>query len=316
MILAELPPLLLRVVALVFGLLWGSFLNVVIYRLPRGMSLSVPASHCPSCEQPIEAWRNIPVFSWVIQGGRAACCEVKISPRYVIVELLGGALSLAIMSALVLHLPYGTTLLHATAIYLSSFALALGLTAAVFIDLSHMIIPDRISLGGAVLGLTTVSLRSMSYTESLIGALVGFLIVWLPFGVLYPLIRGQVGMGMGDAKLTMLAGAWFGWSGALFVLGAGAIQGTIIIMLMLATGQSLDEPEAVKLEREELRSELAKLPEEERAALEEELGRDPLAEEPGEGLGRMRVAFGPFLILAILECLLVGHERLFNYLLG
>lgn len=316
MTLAELPPLLLRVLALVFGLLWGSFLNVVIYRLPRDMSVSFPASHCPRCEKPIPAYRNIPVLSWVSQGGRAACCGVSISPRYLVVELIGGALSLAILNAVVLTMPYGTTVAHAAGIYLASLALALGLTAAVFIDLSHMIIPDRISLGGALLGLATVGIRGMSLTESLIGALVGFLVVWLPFGVLYPLIRGQVGMGMGDAKLTMLAGAWFGWDGAVFVLCAGAIQGTVITLLMLASGHSLEEPEAVKREREELRAELAALPEDERAELEKELGRDPLAEEPEDGLGRARIAFGPFLILAILECLLVGHERIFDWFLG
>jgi leader peptidase (prepilin peptidase)/N-methyltransferase len=315
-ILADLPPLFFRILALVLGLVWGSFLNVVIYRIPRGMSLSRPASHCPSCKQAIAPYRNIPLFSWVWQRGRAACCGVKIPPRYLMVELIGGVLSLAVMVAAVLTLPGATSIGFAMAVYVSYLALALGLTAAVFIDLSHMIIPDRISLGGTVLGIATFSLRGMSIDESLLGAAVGFAVVWLPFGVIYPLLRGQVGMGMGDAKLTMLAGAWFGWTGALFVLAAGAIQGSVITLLMIASGQTLDEPEAVKREREELRAELETLPEAERAALEKELGRDPLAEEPSEGLGMARIAFGPFLILAILECLLIGPERLFRLLLG
>ena len=120
---------------------------------------------------------------------------------------------------------------------------------------------------------------------------------------------------MGDAKLTMLAGAWFGWSGALFTLGAGAIQGTVITLIMLATGNTLEEPEAVRQERQELQRELEALSPEERSQVIEQLGGDPLAEEPEEGIGMASIAFGPFLIIAIFECLLIGHERIFNWLL-
>jgi leader peptidase (prepilin peptidase)/N-methyltransferase len=115
-------------------------------------------------------------------------------------------------------------------------------------------------------------------------------------------------MGLGDAKLLMLAGAWFGWKGALFVLGAGAVQGVVAVLVMLLFGKKLDDPEAVRREREELKKELESLSPEERAEVEKELADDPLAEEPEGGLGKARVAFGPFLILATLECLLASRE--------
>jgi leader peptidase (prepilin peptidase)/N-methyltransferase len=314
--LTEFPPDFLRICAVLMGLVWGSFLNVVIYRVPREMSVSRPPSHCPACGERIPWYRNIPVISWLLMRGRAACCGAKVSPRYVLVELAGGVLSLAVLELLVLPLPAATTALHGLMVYIANFALALGLMAATFIDLEHMIVPDRISIGGTVLGVATFGFRDMQLSESLIGAVVGFVIVWLPFGVIYPRLRGRVGMGLGDAKLTMLAGAWFGWPGALFALGAGAIQGTIAYVVLMLSGHQLEEPEAVKREREELRAELEKLSEEERAELEAELGDDPLAEEAAEGWGQARIAFGPFIILATLECLLIGQNRLIGWLLG
>jgi len=115
--------------------------------------------------------------------------------------------------------------------------------------------------------------------------------------------------------LLALAGTWLGPSGAMFVLGAGAIQGTAAAVLLLVAGRAPGEPEAVKREREELRAELETMSEEERAAVLEELASDPLAEEPEEGLGKARIAFGPFLILGILECLFIGRERILGALL-
>lgn len=314
MFLTDLPPLFYRVLAVIFGLLWGSFLNVVIYRVPRDMSVVSPPSHCPNCEEPIKGYRNIPVLSWVFMRGKASCCGAAVPARYVLVELLGGALSWAILEALVLPLGPHTTLGHAAAVYLSYLALALGLVAAAFIDIEHMIVPDSVSLGGTILGLATFWLRDMSIVEALAGGAIGFLVVWLPFDVLYRRFRGKVGMGMGDAKLVMLAGAWFGWGGALLVLGAGAVQGTLIIMASLLLGGDLEEPEAVKREREEILAELEQLSPEERAEVEEELALDPLAEAPASGLGQARLAFGPFLILATLELMLLGPERIIGWL--
>ena len=105
MILADAPLWFLRTFAIAFGLIWGSFLNVVIYRVPRDMSVVRPGSHCPACGKPIAGYYNVPVLSYVLLRGRAACCGAKMSPRYPLVELLGGALSLAIIEVIVRPMP-------------------------------------------------------------------------------------------------------------------------------------------------------------------------------------------------------------------
>jgi len=315
MIVSDLPETFLRVFALAFGLVWGSFLNVVIHRVPRGMSVAHPGSHCPHCGTAIKPQWNIPVLSWLVLRGRARCCQARISVRYPLVELAGGVLSLAVLETGVVPLDPQTPMIHAVAIYLAGLALALGLVAAAFIDLEHMIVPDAISIGGTVLGLGTFALRDMTLLDAAIGAAVGFLVVWLPFDVLYARLRGHAGMGLGDAKLLMLAGAWFGWPGALFVLCAGALQGTAAALIMTLAGKRLDEPEAVKRERAELEAQLASLHGDERAQLEAAMATDPLATAPEEGWAKTRIAFGPFLILATLECLLLGRDRILAWLL-
>jgi leader peptidase (prepilin peptidase)/N-methyltransferase len=304
MVLADFPTWFLRVFAIALGLVWGSFLNVVVYRVPRGMSVVRPPSHCPACGKPIAAYDNVPVLSYVILRGRARCCGARMSPRYPIVEAIGGAIAWAILERIVLTMPPGTHMGRAFAVFGADFALGLSLVAAAFIDAEHMYLPDTITLGGAALGLATATLRGYTWKESLIGAAIGFVAVWLPFGVLYKKIRGRVGMGMGDAKLMMLAGAWFGWLGMAFVLFAGAVQGTLgAIVILLAKGR-IDEPEAVTADREELQKAAAEGDEEAKRALEE----DPLAQPQGEGLGQARLPFGPFLILGVLEFLLAGDR--------
>jgi leader peptidase (prepilin peptidase)/N-methyltransferase len=139
--------------------------------------------------------------------------------------------------------------------------------------------------------------------------------IWLPFDVLYRRIRGRAGMGIGDAKLTMLAGAWFGWPGAVFALLAGAVQGTVAAIVVFATQGKIEEPEAVKKEREELLQAIADAEtEEERQELEQELAADPIGEEAEAGLGQSRLPFGPFLVLATLEFMLFGRVIVDSYL--
>ncbi|HEY4120272.1 MAG TPA: prepilin peptidase, partial [Byssovorax sp.] len=241
------------------------------------------------------------------------CCKAKMSLRYPFVEAIGGLLSLAILEAVIFRLGPTTTLARAGAIYVADLALALGLVATTFIDLEFMEVPRSVTYGGAVLGIATSSLRGGTFVDGLVGAAVGFVVVWLPCIVIYPKIRGKMGMARGDADLAMLAGAWYGWQGALFALGAGAVQGTLIVLVMLLLGKKLDDPEVVKREREELQRELADLEPEERAKIEAELADDPLYGEAEEGLGRARVAFGPFLSLAMLECMLIGREAIWTW---
>ncbi len=313
--LIELPPWLLRIFALAFGLLWGSFLNVVIHRVPLGLSVVRPSSRCPHCETPIRPWNNIPILSWLLLRGKTACCGTKISPRYVLVEAIGALLAVAIVEALVLPMPPQTPALHALMVFLSALALALGLTAAAFIDIEHMYIPDVISYGAIVMGLATVSFRpSLTYAESLLAGCAGFLLVWLVFGVLYRKLRGVTGMGLGDAKLLAVAGVWFGWKGLAFALFAGAVQGTMAALLVLMVRGKVEEPQAVQQEREAWLAEVAAIKDkQEREKAEAELLKDPIFEQTSGSTMVSRIAFGPFLVLAIVEYLLAGTSIVDHY---
>ncbi len=300
--LSEFPHVFLLAFAIPFGLAFGSFLNVVIYRLPRGENLAYPGSACPACGTPIRGYDNIPVLSWIFLRGKARCCRAPISPRYPLIELVGGLAAYAIIEVIVMALPPETSAWKALGLFCAHLALTLGLVAAAFIDLEHMILPDEITLGGAVLGFATSFVRpAIEWKESLIGAAIGFLIVWLPFDVLYRKLRGQAGMGLGDAKLLLLAGAWFGWQGALFALFAGAFQGTLGAIVMLVSRGQIGEPEAVQRQREELQQAIEAAEGEEREALLAEFEADPLAQEADGSFAQARLAFGPFLVLAILE---------------
>jgi len=314
--LGELPYGFQVATVVALGLAFGSFLNVVIYRLPRGQNIAYPPSRCPHCEKPIRAFDNLPVFGWLFLLGKARCCGAPISPRYPLVEALGGLSAWAVFEVRVASLPPDTLWWKGLLLFLPYFALTLGLIAAAFIDLEYMILPDEITLGGTLLGVLTVPLRhDIGWTDSLLGAGMGFVMIWLPFDVLYRKLRGRAGMGLGDAKLTMLAGAWFGWQGAVFALLAGAVQGTLAAIVVFVAQGKIEEPEAVKLEREELRRAIeAAETEEERRELEQELAADPIGEEAGEGLGQSRLPFGPFLVLATLEFLLFGRVIVETYL--
>jgi leader peptidase (prepilin peptidase)/N-methyltransferase len=305
--LADFPVSFLTAVAVPLGLVLGSFLNVVIHRLPRGESLVFPGSHCPVCRQPIRVRDNVPVLGFLLLRGRARCCGTAIPIRYPLVEIVGGLLAWAILSTIVQNLDPETSIAEAGLIFAVYLALGLGLVAAAFIDLDHMFLPDGITLGGAVLGLATVSIRNeVTLIDSLVGAAVGFLVIWLPFIVIHQAIRGRPGMGLGDAKLLALAGAWFGWVGAVFALLAGAVQATAVMLVLLVTGTKPGEPQTVVEERRALREAIEQAEGEERKALEQEREADPLGADPEPGFGALRVAFGPFLALAILEFMLFG----------
>jgi len=313
MLVSDLPILPTRAIVAGFGLIWGSFLNVVIHRVPREMSIANPGSTCPHCGKPIAAYDNIPVFSWLLLRGRARCCNARISARYPLVELLGGFASLAILDRIILRLPHETSLGRAAAILAADFALTLALVAAAFIDFEHMFLPDTITIGGAVLGVGTASFRAMTIGESILGVLIGFLGIWLPFTFLYKKFLGRTGMGTGDAKLVALAGAWFGWFGAVLVLFGGAIQGVLAAGVVYMVRGKIEEPESVRRDREEL-VKLAEEGDEEARVL---LAEDPvLGEDASAGWGRM--PFGPFLIASIVELLFFRpeiHDLIGAYLL-
>lgn len=214
------------VYAFLVGACVGSFLNVVIYRLPAGESLSLPPSHCYTCQQPIAWYDNIPMLSWLVLRGRCRCAQVPISPRYPLIEL-GTALLWAALTW-----RYGVQPL--TAVYL---LLSAVLVAIAFIDLDEMIIPDVMTYPGMALGVALAGLGVLpiGLVASLAGLGAGFLILGsVYYGSILAL--GQEGMGLGDVKYLMMVGAFLGWEQALLLVVLAAALGTVILVPMLALG--------------------------------------------------------------------------------
>jgi leader peptidase (prepilin peptidase) / N-methyltransferase len=217
------------------GLCLGSFLNVVIYRLPRGLSLLRPGSRCPHCSRPIRARHNVPLLGWLWLRGRCADCGASIPVRYPLIELAGGILVLLA----VYGLPAAPGIPGVP--WVRSFSgawLFLSLLAVLFIDLEHRIIPDEISLGGTVLGLALAH-WSLGLRPALAGMAAGAGALFL-CGWLYQRLRGKPGMGLGDVKLAGMLGAFLGLKGiALTVLLASFLGSILGIGLILGRKGSL-----------------------------------------------------------------------------
>ena len=212
---------------LVFGSCVGSFLNVVIHRLPRGMSVVSPPSSCPSCGHRVRPWENVPVLAWLFLRGRCSGCGSAISVRYPIVELATGLLAVA-------SLWWFGPQVQA----LTSFVLLSSMLAVAFIDWEHMIIPDQISLGLLVLGLAISPWSPVGLGGALTGAVVGGGLLLL-VGFLWEKMRGVEAMGGGDVKLMAAAGAFLGIGGVLLIIFVGAFLGSLVGTVMLRrTGQA------------------------------------------------------------------------------
>ena len=221
--------------ACLFGACVGSFLNVVIYRLPKEESIVTPGSHC-GCGQPIKWHDNIPILSWIALRGRARCCGRAFSVRYPFVEFLTAVLFVACW------LKFPPTVALCGAVFVSC------LIAATFIDLDHFIIPDVFTIGLAVLGVLLSalvpalhgqhgdyffvdSLRAVA--RSMQGLLIGSSVVlWIL--ILAETILRKEAMGFGDVKFLGAIGAFCGWQGALFAIFGGAVVGTIWFVIALA----------------------------------------------------------------------------------
>ena len=211
----------LTVALALFGLCLGSFLNVVIHRVPVGASLLRPKSHCPACGEPVAIRDNVPLMGWLLLRGRCRHCRTPISPRYPMVELLG---------AICVLLGAVTAPDPAAAAARSVFLLVM--VAVFFIDFEHRIIPDVITLPGAAIGILASPLFGVDRIDSVIGAATGALLLWL-LGWIYSQARGREGMGGGDIKLAALLGACLGWQGLLLTLMAGSLLGTVIGSILI-----------------------------------------------------------------------------------
>lgn len=292
----DLSPWLLRALALLWGAVWGSFLQVVVYRWPRGLSVVSPPSSCPHCQTRIPPWRNLPIFGYLLLRGRSACCGTPLSFAYLRTELLTAALSLAIVERFVVQGATARPLLPAGLEALLYFAFAAGLLVATLIDLEWMLIPDEITLPGAALGLLSVGLRQHPGAfAAAVGAGAGYLLVQAIFVWLYQAFTGRRGMGEGDAKLLLFVGAFLGWKGVFFALAAGSAQGVLAVLLAALLGRPLT------------RAQLPTLPGETVESLQ-----DP-ASQTATPIGQLKLPFGPFLSVAALEYLFFGERWMQSY---
>jgi leader peptidase (prepilin peptidase)/N-methyltransferase len=247
-------PVFVIVAALLVGLCVGSFLNVVIHRLPKMLerdwqaqcaelrkepvkdepryNLVVPRSACPACGHGITALENVPVVSWLVLGGKCSACKARISARYPIVEILGGLLAVAAIVA------FGATAKGAAACVLLWTLLALTM-----IDADTQLLPDDLTLPLTWAGLI-VNLTGMftPLASAVIGAVAGYLSLWAVYW-LFKLIRGKEGMGYGDFKLLAALGAWLGWAMLPLIVLLSSVVGAVIgIALIVLKGRDHDLP--------------------------------------------------------------------------
>jgi len=210
-------------ISALFGAIVGSFLNVVILRLPdNDQSIVFPASHCPRCSSPLHWYENIPLVSYIFLGGKCGHCRQSISFQYPLVELLMALLAAALMHRFELSI--------VTAGY---FIFSASLLVIIFIDIHHQIIPDVISLPGIFLGfLFSLVSPTVSWQSSLIGLLVGGGVLYA-VAYSYYLLRKVDGMGGGDIKLLAMIGAWLGWQSLPFVIFASSLSGTLIGLIAM-----------------------------------------------------------------------------------
>lgn len=247
-------PILAISLSFVFSLMVGSFLNVVIHRLPIMMerdwkaqcaelagepaaiaepfNLMRPASHCPHCGHRIAPWENIPLFSYLRQRGRCHECRQPISFRYPLIEL-----GCAVLSAIVIW-QLGATVQGLAGVFLTWSLLALSA-----IDIDHQLLPDGITLPVLWLGLLLGLFGIFTDTHSsLIGAIAGYLSLWLIFH-LFKLLTGKEGMGYGDFKLFALFGAWLGWQSLPLIILLSSLVGALVgIALILFRGRDRQLP--------------------------------------------------------------------------
>ena len=244
------PPYFVGSVIFVFGLLIGSFLNVVIYRLPLRQSIVFPGSHCPSCNAAISWYDNVPLVSYaILLRGRCRSCSVRISPIYPAVELLVASLYLGLFIIHKDQVTAGSWLPLIVDIVFVSLIVPL-----VFIDLHHKLLPNAITYPGLVLllvlralspdlwmvshtprwfGLEWAPLWAVSLFGSLLGALAGGGSLWLVREAYYRL-RHVEGMGMGDVKMMLMVGAFLGWQLTLLTIFIGSLLGSFVGVLLIS----------------------------------------------------------------------------------
>ena len=210
-----------------FGACIGSFLNVVIYRLPNNLSIVWPASRCPVCETPIRMTDNIPILSYLFLAGKCRQCRSRIPGRYPLVELLTG------LAAVASVLKFGPA--PAALVY---FGFIAALIVVTYIDIDVQKIYDKITLPGIATGLVAAALLPQNrLLDSLLGVLVGggslYLVAWL-----YYMWKQRDGMGGGDIKLLAMIGAFIGWKGVILTIFIASFTGTVVGLMQMALSRN------------------------------------------------------------------------------
>lgn len=276
-----------KIAAFVWGALWGSFANVVVHRVPLGLSVLRPRSRCPACETPIAAWDNIPIVSYLVLRGRCRHCKEPYSVRYLVVELLAGMLSFALYLQWV-QVPLVEGGDASAWAWLLHFTFGLALLAVIQIDLAWWIIPNVIVLPLAVVGFVASFWRLVGVDPFASGAaaLTGYGL-FAGLRAVYLRWRGIEALGLGDAKLLLMVGAFTGPAGLLWTIGGGAVQGLLVSVPMLLAGRNVAHTDLHEIHGDD-----------------PELGE----EDPNSRVMGRRVPFGPFLGMAALEWVLVPRQ--------
>lgn len=229
------PVLLFLTMLGILGLLVGSFLNVVVHRLPRGESIVHPPSRCPQCGHRLRPWENIPVLSWLLLRGRCHACGVRISFRYPALELITAALTVLVAW----ELGWESRLIPA-------LLLTWALLALTVIDLETQLLPDRITKPGILAGLLLngtalvhPGLALVSPQEAVAGVVLGYGSLWL-LAAGYHRWSGRHGMGGGDLKLLAMIGAWLGWQAVFLTLFIAALSGGVVALAYVLAGKGRD----------------------------------------------------------------------------
>lgn len=227
---------LLALFVFILGAIAGSFLNVCIHRMPRDQSIVYPPSHCPHCKTPIKPYDNVPLVSYLVLGGRCRTCKSRISPRYILVELLTAVCFLYISLAFA----------HALPMMIVALIFFCSLIVVFFVDLEHQIIPDEISLGGIAFGvlasvayppIQNAASHYLAFARSLGGLVTGGALFWL-IRIIGGRIFKKEAMGFGDVKLMAAIGALLGPSLVLLAAFLAALIGSVIGLTLIAIGRA------------------------------------------------------------------------------
>ena len=275
----------------VLGLLVGSFLNVVIARVPAGESIVQPRSRCPRCGHVLAWFENVPLLSWLVLRARCRSCRAPISARYPAVELLTGCLFLACW------LRFGASWGLLRGLLLVGFLVPLT-----FIDLEHWLLPFELTLSGLALGvLSSVPMGVSTFRDAAIGAMVGFLLFW-GLEALVRWVLGKEGLGAGDKWLVALLGAFLGWRALFGLVLLSNVQGAVVgSALLLFRGRAGPAPAAPAPVATDVVTPLD-------AQFQQTLALPGEAEVDGDNWrpGPTHLPFGPWLALAGLELMLLG----------